>query len=74
LDRERPADEHEAVRRAAKGEYELIGALTHPGFDSPRLYTETETGPALVYRLDETAERLDTFLANRSEQLLRGTR
>jgi serine/threonine protein kinase len=69
LDRERPADEHEAVRRAAKREYELIGGLSHPGFDSPRLYTETETGPALVYRLDETAERLDSFVATRADQL-----
>jgi serine/threonine protein kinase len=69
LDRESPTDDHEAVRRAAKREYELIGNLTHPGFDSPRLYTETETGPALVYRLDETAERLDSFLATRADQL-----
>jgi len=69
LDRERPADEHDAVRRAAKREYELIGGLTHPGFDSPRIYTETETGPALVYRLDETAERLDSYLAIRADQL-----
>jgi serine/threonine protein kinase len=69
LDRERPADEHEAVRRAAKREYELIGSLAHPGFDSPRLYTETETGPALVYRLDESVERLDSFLATRADQL-----
>ena len=69
LDRERPADEHEAVRRAAKREYELIGDLAHPGFDSPRLYTETETGPALVYRFDETAERLDSYLATRADRL-----
>ncbi|MCP9485019.1 MAG: BREX system serine/threonine kinase PglW [Gaiellaceae bacterium MAG52_C11] len=69
LDKERPADEHEAIRRAARREYELIGALAHPGFDSPRLYTETETGPALVYHLDESAERLDTYLATRADQL-----
>jgi hypothetical protein len=69
LDRECPAEEHEAVRRAAKREYELIGGLAHPGFDNPRVYTETEMGPGLVYRLDETAERLDAFIATRAEQL-----
>ena len=69
LDRDRPQEEQEAVERAARREWELIGPIAHEGFDSPRLYTETETGPALIYRLDETAERLDTFIAARQEKL-----
>ena len=69
LDRSRPEEEQEAVKRAAKREWELIGPIAHAGFDSPRSYTETENGPALVYRLDENAERLDAFIAARQESL-----
>lgn len=69
LDRDRSAEDREAVQRAARREWELIGPVVHPGFDSPRAYTETETGPALVYRLDPAAERLDAFVASRHETL-----
>ena len=69
LDRERPEEEQEAVQRAARREWELIGPVAHEGFDSPRSYTETETGPALIYRLDEGAERLDAFVAARQDEL-----
>ena len=67
LDRDRPAEELEAVHRAARREWELIGPVAHAGFDSPRSYTESENGPALIYRLDESAERLDAFVAARHD-------
>jgi hypothetical protein len=69
LDRSRPEEEQEAVKRAARREWELIGPIAHAGFDSPRSYTETENGPALIYRLDDNAERLDAFIAARHENL-----
>jgi serine/threonine protein kinase len=69
LDRSRPEEEQAAVKRAARREWELIGPVAHAGFDSPRSYTETENGPALVYRLDENAERLDAFISARQEGL-----
>lgn len=69
LDRGRPEEEQEAVKRAARREWELLGPIAHPGLDSPRSYTETENGPALIYRLDENAERLDAFIAARHDAL-----
>lgn len=69
IDQAADLEQSEAVRRAARREYALLRTLTSPGVDAPRMYTDTDTGPALIYGYDASDVRLDTFLADRSDRL-----
>jgi serine/threonine protein kinase len=55
--------------RAAEREYRLLRHLEHPGLIAPMQHVDTDTGPALIYPLDERAVRLDHLLATQGEAL-----
>lgn len=57
-----PAVDRETIRKAARREFELLEGLNHPGILQVLDYTEHERGPALIFRHDPDAVRLDHFL------------
>lgn len=60
---------HEAVRRAALQEFQILEALDHPGILRALDFSEHELGPAILFRRDSTEVRLDHFLRQRGEKL-----
>jgi serine/threonine protein kinase len=69
-----PAVDRETIRKAAKREFELLEALHHPGILQVLDYTEHELGPALIFRHDPEAVRLDHFMAQNGARLGVGDR
>jgi serine/threonine protein kinase len=69
-----PAVDRETIRKAAKREFELLEGLHHPGILQVLGYTEHELGPALIFRHDPDAVRLDHFLAQSGGNLNVGDR
>lgn len=67
-------EERETIRRAARREFQLIETLSHPGILQVESFTEHELGPALIFRHDPEALRLDHFLAQKGAQLNLDTR
>jgi serine/threonine protein kinase len=56
-------DEQRAqLSRAARREYELLQAVSHPGIVRVQGFVEHELGPALVFERDRSEVRLDQFL------------
>jgi len=68
------AVDRETIRKAARREFELLEGLNHPGILQVLGYTEHELGPALIFRHDPEAVRLDHFLAQSGEKLNVGER
>ncbi|MDQ3687173.1 MAG: NERD domain-containing protein [Acidobacteriota bacterium] len=68
------AEERETIRRAARREFQLIETLSHPGILQVESFTEHELGPALIFRHDPEALRLDHFMAQKGAQLNLDTR
>ncbi|NNG21070.1 BREX system serine/threonine kinase PglW [Naumannella sp. ID2617S] len=65
-----PASQAEERRRLAGNEYRVMSALQHDGLIRPNeLVTDSELGPGLVYPYDESAQRLDLWLAGKGEIL-----
>lgn len=61
--------ERAILRRAAEREFQILERLDHPGIQRVDTLTETELGPALVFRWQEGSQRLDHFLAEREHAL-----
>ncbi len=55
--------------RAARREYELLHAVSHPGIVRALAFHEHELGPAIVFERSPNEERLDHFLARRGSEL-----
>lgn len=69
-----PTVDRDTIRKAAKREFELLEGLNHPGILQVLDYTEHELGPALIFRHDPDAVRLDHFLAQFGGKLNVGDR
>lgn len=63
------SEDRAQLDRAAEREYRLLRHLEHPGLVAPMQHVDTDTGPALVYPLDERAVRLDHLLGTQSDAL-----
>ena len=63
------SEDRAQLDRAAEREYRLLRHLEHPGLIAPMQHVDTDTGPALVYPLDERAVRLDHLLATQGDTL-----
>lgn len=61
--------ERVTLRRAAEREFQILERIEHPGILRVDTLTETESGPALVFRWQEGAQRLDHYLAGLSQPL-----
>lgn len=68
------AVDRDTIRKAARREFELLEGLNHPGILQVLDYTEHELGPALIFRHDPDAVRLDHFLTQTGEKLSAGDR
>jgi len=66
--------DREAIKRAAQREYKILDAISHPGILPVEGFTEHELGPALIFRHDPNAIRLDHFLAQYGDRLNVDTR
>lgn len=61
-------DEARAIlKRAAEREFQILERIEHTGILRVDTLTETESGPALVFRWQEGAQRLDHYLAEQTE-------
>ncbi len=65
---------HEAVRRAALQEFQILESLDHPGILRALDFTEHELGPAILFRREPNEVRLDHFLRQRGATLPLDTR
>lgn len=61
--------ERATVRRAAEREFQILERMDHPGILRVDTLTETESGPALVFRWREGAQRLDHYIAGLAQPL-----
>jgi serine/threonine protein kinase len=68
------ADDHEAIKRAAQREYKILDSISHTGILPVESFTEHELGPALIFRHDPTAQRLDHYLSQNHDSLNVDTR
>jgi serine/threonine protein kinase len=62
-------NDRETIRRAAQREYQIIENLDHPGILKVESFTEHVLGPALIFKHDPEAVRLDHFLSESSAKL-----
>jgi serine/threonine protein kinase len=69
LEGQQENSERSTLRRAAEREFQILERIEHPGILRVDTLTETESGPALVFRWQQGAQRLDHYLAGRSEPL-----
>ncbi len=60
---------HEAVRRAALQEFQILESLDHPGILRALDFNEHELGPAILFRREPNEVRLDHFLRQRGATL-----
>lgn len=61
--------ERSTLRRAAEREFQILERMEHPGILRVDTLTETDSGPALVFRWQEGAQRLDHYLAGLAQPL-----
>jgi serine/threonine protein kinase len=61
--------ERSTLRRAAEREFQILERMEHPGILRVDTLTETETGPALVFRWQEGSQRLDHYIAGLAQPL-----
>ncbi len=61
--------ERAILKRAAEREFQILERLDHEGVLRIDTLTETEQGPALVFRWHEGAKRLDHYLAEQQQAL-----
>ncbi|HEX7316678.1 MAG TPA: BREX system serine/threonine kinase PglW [Pyrinomonadaceae bacterium] len=59
----------ETIGRAAKREFQLLDSMSHRGILPVEGFTEHELGPALVFRHDPRAVRLDHYLTQYADCL-----
>jgi serine/threonine protein kinase len=57
------------INRAAEREFRLLEQLDHDGILHAEQFTQHELGPALIFRHDPDAVRLDHFLVQHGERL-----
>lgn len=61
----------DTIRRAARREFQLLEVISHPGILPVEGFTEHELGPALIFRHDPQAVRLDHYLSQYGESYRR---
>lgn len=61
--------DREVVKRAARREFQLLEGINHPGILQVESFTEHELGPALIFRHDPHAMRLDHYLSQFADRL-----
>lgn len=61
--------ERAIIKKAAEKEFQILEFIEHPGILRVDTLSETESGPALIFRWQEGAKRLDHYLAGLSEPL-----
>jgi len=61
--------ERAILKRAADREFQILERMDHDGILRIDTLTETEQGPALVFRWHEGAKRLDHYLAEQEQAL-----
>jgi serine/threonine protein kinase len=61
--------DREAIKRAAQREYRILDSVSHPGILQVESFTEHELGPALIFRHDAGAIRLDHYLTQFGDRL-----
>lgn len=66
--------ERMVLQRAAEKEFTVLQNLLHPGIVLAESFTQHELGPAIVFRLPATAQRLDHYMAERGDRLTVTTR
>ena len=64
----------DSIKRAAQREFELLETINHPGILRCEGFTEHELGPALIFRHDPEAIRLDHYLSQYADKLNVDTR
>ncbi|MDB6077341.1 MAG: nuclease-like protein kinase family protein, partial [Akkermansiaceae bacterium] len=72
--RQATTEDREVVRKAAQRECRLLEQLDHPSILRIEDDTESELGPALRFRYQPEAVRLDLFIEQESERLNAGAR
>lgn len=63
------AIDRETIQRAARREFQLLEGVNHAGILPVKYFTEHELGPALIFRHDPSALRLDHFLSQYADRL-----
>lgn len=64
-----PAAQREIAQRAAEREFRLLQPLEHESVLQVENFTNHELGPALIFRLGQSAVRLDHFMRERGASL-----
>lgn len=59
----------EVLRRAARREFQILENLPHPNILQAESYTEHAFGPALVFKHEPEAARLDLYLTKNADSL-----
>jgi serine/threonine protein kinase len=63
------SEEAQQAQRLCEREFSALQGLTQPGIALAESYTNSDLGPAIVFRLPPEAQRLDHYLAQRGNQL-----
>lgn len=74
VERNAVTDERASIERAARREMTALHGISHPGIVQVDTMEPHEGGPALIFRHDPRAMRLDHYLAQYGERLDVGTR
>ncbi len=69
LHRQASDDERKILQQAAEREYQIMTRLEHDGILRVDTLTSAELGPALVYRFEKDAKRLDHYLEEQADTL-----
>ena len=69
LHRQATQEERNILQKAAEREYQIMSRLDHDGILRVETLTNADYGPALVYRFEQGARRLDHYLEEEKEQL-----
>jgi serine/threonine protein kinase len=67
-------ESRETIKRAARREFQLLEGVSHLGILPVEGFTEHELGPALIFRHDPQAVRLDHYLSQYADRLNVGVR
>jgi serine/threonine protein kinase len=57
------------INRAARREFELLEGINHPGILRVESFTQSDRGPALIFRHDPDALRFDRYLSQFGDRL-----
>lgn len=69
VERHAANEQRESIHRAAQREAKVLQGISHPGVVRCDSMEDNERGPALVFRHDERAMRLDHYIAQYGDRL-----